>query len=554
MNFGGSLQEAVTLIRSGHMRAAVEDWERREETEVLKQRLLTLGQACIGLNLRGEGLELVLKALKLDEQDVLSLCAAGEALVDCLKLEQAVPCFLKATQIAPLHAPAWGGLGYLFLQQQKQKEALICLQKARELAPEDPLILNRLGLLFLQKREPREAIALFEESLRVLPDFAEAWSNLSVAWRQANDIPRAIVACEQALKIHPKNAASWTNLGVLFQELNALDEALFAYRQAISADKRFHLAHLNEGIALLLKGELSLGWLKYEYRWLLPSTKPFRHAGKPFWRGVEPLSGRALLLQSDQGFGDTIQCLRYVPILASMGALVHLEVEAPLAGLAREVAGVSSVTSLGDPLPPFDFHCPFLSLPLGCKTTLATIPTTFPYLNPSASAVSRWAHLGTSGGKLNVGLVWKGNPKHENNHNRSLALELLMPLLDCEFCSFFNLQWDLNTEESQLLQTRSNVQNRIAEVRDFDDTAALINRLDLVISADTAVAHLAGALGKPVWILLPFSPDWRWMLNRFDTPWYPSARLYRQTARGEWRPVIAEVLKQLKLLGEKIFN
>jgi len=289
------------------------------------------------LGLQKEGLKLIHKVLELDPQDVVALCSAGETFVDSGELDQALPYFLHATRVAPAHAAAWSGLGYLLLKQKKQKESLACLHKARELAPEDAMTLNRLGLSFLSDQRIPEAVSCFKDSIRVRPDFALAWSNLSVAWRQANQIRQAIDACEQALKIQPNEAATWTNLGVLLQEENAVDEALVAYRKALEVDRHFHLAHLNEGIALLLKGELPLGWLKYEYRWLLPQAQKLRHSGQPFWRGDASLLGRTILLHSDQGFGDTIQFLRYAPVLASMGAMVHVEVEAPLADLAGGV-------------------------------------------------------------------------------------------------------------------------------------------------------------------------------------------------------------------------
>jgi tetratricopeptide (TPR) repeat protein len=549
MNFGGSLQEAAALVKAGKMREAVEQWEREADPVQLKSRLLLLADACAGLGLQKEGLKLIHKVLELDPQDVVALCSAGETFVDSGELDQALPYFLHATRVAPAHAAAWSGLGYLLLKQKKQKESLACLHKARELAPEDAMTLNRLGLSFLSDQRIPEAVSCFRDSIRVRPDFALAWSNLSVAWRQANQIRQAIDACEQALKIQPNEAATWTNLGVLLQEENAVDEALVAYRKALEVDRHFHLAHLNEGIALLLKGELPLGWLKYEYRWLLPQAQKLRHSGQPFWRGDASLLGRTILLHSDQGFGDTIQFLRYAPVLASMGAMVHVEVEAPLADLAGGVAGVVAVTKTGEAPPPFDLHCPFLSLPLGCRTTTASIPGQIPYLKPSKNAISKWRHLERSPNKLNVGLVWRGNPNHDNDQNRSVSLELFRPILDCEFCAFFNLQWNLSAEESQSIERHPNIQNPISQVRNFEDTAAIILHLDLVISVDTAVAHLAGALGKPVWILLPFSPDWRWMLHRTDSPWYPTMRLYRQPRRGEWRIPISQVFDNLKTLA-----
>jgi tetratricopeptide (TPR) repeat protein len=552
MNFGGTLEDAVALVRSGQMHRALEEWTQEMEPPALRDRLLLIGEACSGLGRQREGLDILLKALDLDPQHVQCLCATGEAYLQCHLPKQAFERFFKATQLAPQEAAAWNGLGYVFLKTNKFAEAETCLQRAFEIQPDSPDTSNRLGLLFLEQKKFAHAVRWFLNSIRLKPDFSQAWSNLAVAWRFSNEIPQAIRACKNALKIEPTSAAHWTNLGVLHQEQNEIAEALFAYRKAISLDETFYLAHVNEGIALLLMGDLLAGWAKYEYRWLASEKLNQRHMKLPLWKGNEPLEGKTILLHSDQGFGDTIQCLRFVPLLLRMGAIIHVEVNPVLVETARLVEGVVSAVSLHAADTHFDFQCPFLSLPFACKISLETLPYSVPYLRPSPGALEKWNSAHIPANKLKVALVWRGNPNHDNDKNRSLSLEALKPLLELEDCEFFNLQWGLTAYEGRMLAPFKHFHDVMPHIKTFDDTAAFLTHVDLVISVDTAVAHLAGALAKHVWILLPFAPDWRWMLDRLDSPWYPTARLFRQTKAGDWGTLISEVASRLKALLQDI--
>ena len=405
-----------------------------------------------------------------------------------------------------------------------------------------------MGLVFLEQNNPQHAAQWFLNSIKLKPDSSHAWGNLAVAWRKSDQIQLALRACKSALKIDPRNAANWTNLGVLHQEQNEIEEALSAYRRAIALDENFYLAHVNEGIALLLKGDLLAGWAKYEYRWLAGESQKQRHLKLPFWKGNESLAGKTILLHSDQGFGDTIQCLRFVSVLLSLGALIHIEVNPVLVAIAAQVDGVVSAVPLMQAGEAFDFQCPFLSLPFACKTTFETLPAAVPYLHPSAQALEKWKSFEPTTGKLRVALAWRGNAEHENDRNRSLSLEALKPLLALENCEFINLQWGLAGAEKDAVAQLPNFRDTMPLISTFDDTAAFLTHVDLVISVDTAVAHLAGALGKQVWILLPFAPDWRWLLERIDSPWYPTARLFRQPTRGAWSAVVEQIVLNLKVL------
>jgi hypothetical protein len=293
-------------------------------------------------------------------------------------------------------------------------------------------------------------------------------------------------------------------------------------------------------------GHFPAGWPHHEYRWKLPRMPLYRHRSLPPWTGAEPVAGRRLLVWSEQGFGDTVQFCRYVPILAQSGAQVVLEVQPELKGLLETLAGWTELIGDGEPLPACDLQVPLLSLPLAFGTQLSTIPSVLPYLRPDASKVAQWRQrLGEVGG-LRVGIACSGSTRHLNDRNRTMRLQQFAPLYDK--AQLVLLQKDVRVEDELELREAPILDPR-AQLADFSDTAALIECLDLVISVDTAVVHVAGALGKPVWVLLSTDADWRWMLERSETPWYPTARLFRQQRLGDWGWMIDQITAELHLLA-----
>jgi hypothetical protein len=291
----------------------------------------------------------------------------------------------------------------------------------------------------------------------------------------------------------------------------------------------------------LLSGDFKHGFAEYEWRWeseQLRANK--RNFPQPLWRGQESVAGKTVLLHAEQGMGDTIQFCRYAPLLAERGARVILEVQKPLRELLSTLAGVAQVVSAGDPLPDFDMHCPLLSLPLAFETEPAAIPAATPYLSASPQLLKDWERRLGPHDRPRVGLVWSGSTFLKNDRNRSIALSALLPLLDID-ATFISLQKDVRAKDAVTLQDRTDIRDVRDELKDFTDTAALVSHLDLVISVDTSVGHLAGALAKPVWMLLPYVPDWRWQLDRDDSPWYPTARLFRQDEARSWQGVVARV-------------
>jgi hypothetical protein len=326
-----------------------------------------------------------------------------------------------------------------------------------------------------------------------------------------------------------------------------MDEALTSYRKSIALKPDYALAHWSLAVNRLRFGDFKTGWAEGEWRWKCPGLPIIeRKFGCPLWLGAEPIRGKTILLHSDQGLGDALQFCRYVPLVAAMGAHVILEVQSELRELVSGLDGVSTVVPRGEALPDFDLHCPLASLPLAFDTSVDTIPSTTPYVSVGDYAQA-WKNRLTSVRSPRVGLVWSGNPDHNNDRNRSIALETLLPLLDADV-GFVSLQKDARQADRAILDQRKEILDLGPELKSFVDTAAVVSHLDLVISVDTSVAHLAGALGRPVWILLPYVPDWRWLLHRTDSPWYPTARLFRQSETRDWRTVIQQVCTELNSL------
>jgi hypothetical protein len=339
------------------------------------------------------------------------------------------------------------------------------------------------------------------------------------------------------------------NLGNLFLAQNRIDEAIQAYRTA-GANTVFPEAAYSESMALLLKGDFANGLPKYEHRWALKlaGLQPDDFAS-PLWQGEE-LTGRTILLYSEQGLGDTLQFARYAPAVAKRGAKVVLYVHPPLRDLLSSLPGIDRVVSLNEPMPPHDLHCPLLSLPLAFKTDLDSIPATIPYIEAPLGKADLWRNKLACHTGLKIGIVCSGSTQHHNDHNRSIPLTAYKPLAEAAGAPLYLIQKEVRSDDEITLASSPEFISLASEINDFSDTAAIIANLDLVIAVDTSIVHLVGAMGKPVWTLLAFPPDWRWMLDRADSPWYPTMRLFRQPAAGNWSAVLAQVTQELRSFRE----
>ena len=500
------------------------------------------------------------------------------------RLDEGIELLKKAVAINGMQAPIHSNLAFAYNALRRFKEGLASANRALALQADFVDALNNRGNALAGLDSPAEALASFERALTLRPEFAQAWSNRACVLRDLGRPADALASCDQAIALQPdyadawsnranalsdlnrpqeaqqsyqraiefapRLADAWNNLGLTLVDLNQHEQALQSYERALTLDPGFAEAHWNQSLCLLQMGRLAQGWPKYEWRWQRNRIKAGkRDFQQPLWRGDFPIDGKTILLHAEQGLGDTLQFCRYAALVSALGAKVLLEVPAELVRLLTPLDGVTQLIEQGQALPPFDCHCPLLSLPLAFKTELASIPGNTPYLFADAQASQQWAerfaHEAANHHELKVGLVWAGgNRPHvaelrKNDARRSITLEALRPILAVPQVRFYSLQKGPAAQQrAQMPELGEQIVDYTDALADFADTAALVANLDLVISVDTAVAHLAGALGKPVWILNRFDTCWRWMLERQDSPWYPGARLFRQPALGDWGSVI----------------
>jgi tetratricopeptide (TPR) repeat protein len=460
------------------------------------------------------------------------------------RLDAALALIQAALQADFDRADGFASLGLVFHALKQFERALKSYDEGLRLAPGDTELLNRRGVALLELGRPREALDNFERVLAAAPDHLDALGNRGNALIKLNRPTEALSSYDKALMIAPDNAQLLTNRAAALRRLDRPHEAVMSARRALVSRPDFAQAKFVEGVARLTLGDFS-GWRGYEARWGVGFLAAHRRSfTAPLWLGESSLDGKTILLHAEQGFGDTLQFVRYAPLLAGCGANVILEVQPELARLLSPLPGVAAVIARGKPLPRFDCHCPLLSLPLAFGTELATIPAQISYIAPADQDVALWRERLPRRHPL-IGLVWSGERTHDNDRNRSLRLETLLPLLQMPDVTFVSLQHEVRDEDAGLLQEQPAVVHAGDRLRDFADTAAAVSLLDVVISADTAVAHLAGAMGKPLLLLLPFGADFRWLRERDDSPWYPTARLFRQPEFGDWASVIETLRREL---------
>jgi tetratricopeptide (TPR) repeat protein len=500
------------------------------------------------------------------------------------RFEEALQAFDRATQLKPDAVELWRHRGNVLVDLKRPDQALLSFQEVLKHNPYDRDAAYNSGSMLLQLKRLEEALSSLNLSDQLQPNHAPTLQKRALALHELGRSEEALVDIKRAHALDPSQADICNNAGVFLQRLGRDDEALPWIDRALKLrpdypdaiiNKAFSLAHLRrfaEAFALydfmkvlhpghaeaewrrshldLSLGNFEAGWVGREARVKLPELPIARFDyPQPRWLGKEPVDGKTILVQMDEGSGDTIQFVRYVPMLAARGARIILMVADTLCPLLSGLAGVSEcVPFSATTLPAFDMYCPITSLPLAFGTKLDTIPTETAYLPaPAASRLQIWEDRLGPHDRLRVGLVWSGNPKHVNDHNRSLPLSALVQLLDLD-ATFVSLQKDLKPEDKVTLLAQTNIVDLTDHLTDFAETAALVSSLDVVITVDTSVAHLAGALGRPTWILLPYWPDYRWLLDRDDSPWYPTARLFRQTEARDYVSVLERVRAELQTL------
>ena len=506
------------------------------------------GNAFTGLKRYDEASASYDKALALKPDLAEAWLARGDGFNNHKRYDEALATYDKALALKPDLAEAWLGRGNVFIDLSRYDEAFAAYDKALTLKPDLAEAWLGRGHVFTGLKRYDEASASYDKALALKPDLAEAWLARGDSFNNHKRYDEALATYDKALALKPDLAESWLGRGNVFKDLRRYDEALVAYDKAFALKPDLAEAQCNEALIRLILGDTEYGWKKYEYRW---DTKLMRRLKRNFsqllWLGDSDIKSKTILIHAEQGLGDTLMACRYIPMLASQGAKVIAEVQPPLKSLLKNLDGISLLIAKGETIPHFDVHCPIMSLPLACKTTMQTIPAKVPYLVVPKDTIEKWRPK-LNGAEIKVGIAWAGNPNYPQDFDRSILLKNILPILGVKGARFFSLQKDLRHGDQEILAVNSEIVRLDQEINDFEDTAAIMMSLDLVISSDTSIVNLAGALGRPIWVLLSFNPDWRWLLDRSDSPWYPTARLFRQIDTGEWSTVIDDVCVELEKL------
>ncbi len=456
---------------------------------------------------------------------------------------RAAELLLQALEAAGADAEALLAIAEAQMRLKRPRLALQAFERAAHAAPHNATVFFRRGQFFAQTRQHAASVKNFERAVQLEPRRFDILMGYGAALSADNQIPKSLEVFLAARKLNPSHTGVLSNCGWLLCQLQRYDESLKCLDRALDIEPGHAGARWNRALCLLTMGRFEDGFADYEARMTINDARyeRLRKYEAPLWRKGEPVAGKRVFLYTDQGHGDTLQFIRLARNLMRMDAEVIVEVQAPLVELCTTMHPDLRVIAQGATPPAFDLFCPMPSLPHRLGLTVETIPARVPYLVAEPSLASAWrGKLGKLTGRMKIGVTWAGNPQHFNDANRSIALERLLPVLETRGVSFVSLQKELRPGDDDLLSDVP-IFDQTKSLHSFNDTAALVSQLDLVISVDTSVAHLAGALGKPVWILLPYAVDFRWLAGRADSPWYPTARLFRQPKFGDWESPIAQV-------------
>ncbi len=535
---------------------ALQDLNRPEEAMASYQRALALqpdyaealsnyGNALLTLKRYDEALVTLDHAIALRPDFHQALFNRGNALLGLKRYADALASYDRAIALSPEFQQAIYNRGNALKELGQYDDALASFERAVAINPDDHEAHNNRGSVLQGLRRYEEALQSFDRALALKPDYVDALYNRGNALKDLWRYAEALQSYDRALVFKPDYTEALGNRGNVLEDMRRFEEALASYARALAIKPDYAIAHWNESLCRLRSGDFEIGWQKYEWGWESGERgKTKRDFPQPLWLGGQPLNGKTILLHAEQGLGDTIQFCRYARLLAEKEATVLLEVQPPLTPLLKHLEGVHQVLAKGGTLPAFDYHCPLPSLPLAFHTRLETIPAQEKYIYSDEVRVAAWQNKLGQRVKPRIGLVWSGSAGHRNDRNRSIPLADFVKLLSAGM-EFISLQRDVRPADGKLLLARKDIAHFGDDLADFADTAALIELVDLVITIDTSVAHLAGAMGKAVWILLPFNSDFRWLLDRDDSPWYPSARLFRQPAMGDWDSVLTRVKREL---------
>ena len=493
-----------------------------------------LGFALKSLGRYAESVDSNLNAIKLKPDFADAHLHCGLAYLAMNRPLQAVDSFDQVIALRFNDAQAYCNRGVALAKLGRFEEAIASYQTAISFKPDFAEAHFNWGNALQSLHSYERAVAIYDQAIALRADYADAYTNRGNAFKELGRHQEAVASYASAIARKPGNFEAYLNQGAAYYECLEIEKALACYDQSLQIRPDYAEAHWNKALALLLSGDFETGFKLHEWRWRCSTfTSKRRDFAQALWLGSESLEGKTILLHAEQGLGDTIQFCRYCVIVQALGATVLLEVQAPLIRLLSSLSGVSRLIRQGDPLPEFDFHCPLMSLPLALKTRTDSIPSAARYLASEPDKGASWKLKLGNRNKPRVGIAWSGSEQHKNDKNRSMALAELMRHMPTEY-TYVSLQKESRDRDKAALN-EFNIAHFEEEIGDFSDTAALCDLMDLVISVDTSVAHLSGALGKSVCLLLPFVPDWRWLIERQDNPWYPSMKIYRQDSTRQWK-------------------
>lgn len=497
-----------------------------------------------------EAVSLINKAIEKNPQIPQFHCSIGIVLKALGMLQEAIGAYKQALALKPDYIEVYYNLANLLHEQGQSSEAIDNYKQAIKIKPDFFQAYSNLGIVLKDCNRIDEAIENFEQAIKLNPNAAEVYYNLANVLKDSGKNKEAIENYKQAIGINSDYAEAYCNLGLAYKETGRYDDAIENYELAIRLKPDFVQAHWNRSLVLLVKGDFAQGFEEYQWRRnteLKVTAYPNRDK-MPSWDGSS-FVGKRLFIHYEQGFGDNLQFVRYLPMVKERGGTVIYEAKKPLIELLRNFDGIDELVEAafdGRPAQKFDYHLPLLSLPKIFNTTLETIPANVPYLSADPEKTEYWRQYLHRDDAFKIGIVWAGKASHGNDANRSCSLQNFIPLTEIDGIQLYGLQKDHAEDQAKEMQ----VTNFGEQFENFADTAAMIENLDLVISVDTAVAHLAGAMAKPVWVILPFVPEWRWMLDRQDNPWYPTMTLFRQQKQGDWNDLFHRLKEQLKMLVE----
>jgi tetratricopeptide (TPR) repeat protein len=566
--------------------------------------LVSLGLLAGQTNRNQEAIDLISEAIAINLSNAAYHCNLGAMLQRAGRIDGAIAALRRAVEIEPSFAEAWCNLGNVlrlkgnvakaiaayrkalelrpgfaaaerFLKEAESaspmrnaqaptsqtfndrgialayegrvEEAVSAFREAAAMNPKSADAQNNLGNALVDIDQADEAMRCFQTALRLKPDFPASRNGLGMAMIHAGKIEEGITELRRILAVNPNFVEAMNNLANALMKKREMEQCLKVLDRAIELRPDFPGAHYNRAHALLLLGDFAGGWQEYEWRRKAQKRYLFmkQDFAQPQWRG-EPLEGKTIFLHAEQGLGDTLQFLRFIPLVAGRGGKIILGCQTDILCMLNRIDGIDRTVTTDQKIPKFDVHCPLVSLPLALGTRLESIPANMPYLHPEKQRVHMWGdRLGEKNCRLRVGLAWAGNPFFRGDRTRSMHISQLGALSQAHGVEFFSLQKGAAAGQATAPAPGLSLIDLGPELKDFADTAAVMSHLDLILSTDTSVPHLAGALGKPVWTMLQYSPDWRWLLGREDSPWYPTMRLFRQKQPGDWESVVKEVAAAL---------